>query len=200
MPVIADRVFGLMVQNDVEVRPGAWPSCSTRDRPGAEKRVDDRSNAFRIFDQFKMPARVYVKLAPWYQPVHDPRIDQRDDRVVISGQDQGGRPQPRQPRQTAPAEAGQQLIVIAPGRAQVRRHMQQLTGRSRVVARTAPVKLACDTGRVFRVLVASRGQHPEQDLRTPRYHEYARASCHQREAPHSFGMAQSELLREDSSP
>ena len=50
-------------------------------------------------------------------------------RQVVAGQDQGGRPQLRQPRQAGPAEAGDQLIEVAPGRAQPARDLLHATTR-----------------------------------------------------------------------
>src|SRR5580692_8659817 len=84
---------------------------------GVEERLHDRSDAFGVCGQLGVAAVIDMQLASGYQPVHDPRVDQRDDRVVVTGQDQGGLPQHRQPRQAGPAEAGQQLVVIAPLRA-----------------------------------------------------------------------------------
>src|SRR3954453_15709589 len=88
--------------------------CSFR----AEERLHDRSDAFRVCGQFQVAAMVNVQLAARDQPVHDPRVDQRDDRVVVAGQDQGGRPQPGQPGQAGPAEDGDQLVVVPPRGAQ----------------------------------------------------------------------------------
>src|SRR5437763_17209313 len=51
--------------------------CSFR----AEERLHDRSDAFRVCGQLEVAAMVDVQLAVRDQPVHDPRVDQRDDRV-----------------------------------------------------------------------------------------------------------------------
>src|ERR1700704_5734118 len=58
----------------------------------AKERLHDRSDASRVRGQLQVAAVVDVQPATRYQPVHDPRVDQRDDRVVVTGQDQGGRP------------------------------------------------------------------------------------------------------------
>src|ERR1700761_6547581 len=107
-----------------------------------KERLHDRGDAFRVCGQLQVAAMVDVQLAAWYQPAHDPRVDQRDDRVVVAGQDQGGRPQLRQPRQAGPAEDGDQLVVVAPGRPQPGGGVEQVPGHDRVFTRAAPVQLA----------------------------------------------------------
>ena len=112
---------------------GSFPGLALRcGEVGIEERLHDRGDAFGVGGQLEVAAVVDVQLAARYQPVHDPRVDQRDDRVVVTGQDQGGRPQLRQPRQAGPADAGEQLVVVAPGRAQAGRGVQQVTGHGRV--------------------------------------------------------------------
>src|SRR5208282_1772098 len=85
-----------------------------------EERLDDRGDAIRTRGQLEVAAIIDVQLAAGDQPAHDPRVDQRDDWVVVTGQDQRGLPQHRQPRQAGPAEAGEELVVVTPGRAQAR--------------------------------------------------------------------------------
>src|ERR1700736_1793285 len=60
-----------------------------------EERLHDGSEAFRVCGPLEVAAVVDVELAVRDQPMHDPRVDQRDDRVVVTSQDQGGPPQPR---------------------------------------------------------------------------------------------------------
>ena len=55
---------------------------------GIEERFHDRRQAFGAHAELEVPAVIDVKLAVRDQPVHDPRVDQRDDRVIISCQDQ----------------------------------------------------------------------------------------------------------------
>src|SRR5579875_998765 len=83
-----------------------------------EERLDHGGQASGVGGQLKMAARINVQLAARDQPVHDAAVDQRDDGVVVTGQDQRGRLQPAQTRQAGPAPRGQQLVVVAPGRAQ----------------------------------------------------------------------------------
>ena len=47
------------------------------------------------------------------QPVHDPGISQRDDRVVVAGHDQRRLREQRQERQAGPARAGRELVEVA---------------------------------------------------------------------------------------
>ena len=147
-----------------------------------------------------MAAVVDVQPTARYQPVHDAPVDHRDDRVVVTGQDQGWRPQLRQPRQAGPAEAGEQLIEVTPGRAQAGGGVQQVPGQGRVFARAAPVQLAGDAGRVSRVPVAPRREHAQQDPRTPGDHQRARPGRHQHQAAHPVRAAQRELLRQSATP
>src|SRR5579859_4438334 len=47
----------------------------------AEERLHDGSDAFCVGGQFEVAAVIDVQLTAWYQPVHDPPVDHRDDRV-----------------------------------------------------------------------------------------------------------------------
>ena len=47
------------------------------------------------------------------QRAHDPGVDQRDQRVVVPGEDQGGLPDERQGREARPADAGEELEEVA---------------------------------------------------------------------------------------
>src|SRR5260370_26650372 len=65
----------------------------------AEERLDRGGQASAVRGQVEVAAVVDVQPAAPDQPVHDPRVDQRDERIVVTGHDQGGRPQPGQQRQ-----------------------------------------------------------------------------------------------------
>ena len=65
-------------------------------------------------DQVKMAATVDRQLASRDEPVHDPRIDHGDDRVVVARQYQGELTHQRQRGEAGPADGGQQLVAIAP--------------------------------------------------------------------------------------
>jgi hypothetical protein len=54
---------------------------------GIEERLHDRCQTFGAGAELEVAAVIDVKLAVRDQPVHDPRVDQRDDRVVVTGQD-----------------------------------------------------------------------------------------------------------------
>src|SRR6478609_4473072 len=47
----------------------------------AEERLHDRGQAPGVGAEFQVAAAVDVQLAARYQPVHDPRVDHRDDRI-----------------------------------------------------------------------------------------------------------------------
>src|SRR5215469_15572336 len=73
--------------------PRNSPRCSlaTCDIIGSfriQERLHHRSDTFRGRGQLKMAAVLDMQLAARYQPVHDPCVDQRDDRVVVTRQDQ----------------------------------------------------------------------------------------------------------------
>ena len=51
------------------------------------------------------------------EPAHQPGVGQRDDRVVVPGQDQRRLPQSRQQRQAGPARRGGELVQVAARRA-----------------------------------------------------------------------------------
>src|SRR6201987_1631743 len=100
--------------------PRDSPRCSLAiwvivDSSRAEERLDRGGQASRVCGQLEVAAVIDVQLAPWYQPMHDPPVDHRDDRVVVAGQHQGARPQLRQPRQAGPADGGDQLGEVTPG-------------------------------------------------------------------------------------
>ena len=71
----------------------AWPSGVVRS--ASRNASTDRSDVFGVGGQLEVAAVINMQLTVGYQPVHDPRVDQRDDRVVVTGQDQGGLSQPR---------------------------------------------------------------------------------------------------------
>src|ERR1700734_4467331 len=48
-----------------------------------EERVDDRGDAVCVGGQLEGAAVIDVQFAAWYQPVQDPRVDQRENRVVV---------------------------------------------------------------------------------------------------------------------
>jgi hypothetical protein len=64
---------------------------------GIQEGLHDGRQALRAHAELEVAAVIDVKLAVRDQPVHDPRVNQRDNRVVVTGQDQRGRPQLAQP-------------------------------------------------------------------------------------------------------
>jgi hypothetical protein len=71
----------------------SW-SVSLGGEVGIQKGLHDGRQALGGGAELEVAAVIDVKLAVRGQPVHDPRVDQRDDRVVVTGQDQGGLVQP----------------------------------------------------------------------------------------------------------
>src|ERR1700722_19143834 len=120
---------------------------------GVEERLHDGAEAGGVGGQLEVAAAVDVQVAARNQAVHNPGVGDRDDRVVVTGQDQGGRPQLGQEGQAGPARGGQQLVVVPPGGAEAGGGVQQVTGHDRVFPGAAAVELAGDAGRVVGVPV-----------------------------------------------
>jgi hypothetical protein len=62
-------------------------------------------------------AVVHVQSRFPYQQVHQPRVDQRDDRVVVAGKDERVLAQQRQERHAGPAGGGGELVKVTARRA-----------------------------------------------------------------------------------
>ena len=147
-----------------------------------------------------MPAAVDVRARVRDAPLHDLRVDRRDDRVVVAGDDQRGLPDQPQHRQRAPAEPGQQLVVVAAVRAVPGAGAQHLGGALRVGAHGAAVELGGDPGGVAGVPVPARGEHPGQHLRPARHHDQPGAGADQHQPPALLGLGHRELLGEAAAP
>ena len=146
----------------------SWPGLAASVRSASRNASTTGAMRSGCAASSRWPPAIDVQLAARYQPVHDPRVGQRDDRVVVAGQDQGRRPQPRQPGQACPSGRRDQLVEVAAGRAQPGRRVQQVTCDRRVCARAAPVQMAGDARRVRGIAVAARREHVQQDLSVAR--------------------------------
>ena len=82
-----------------------------------EELLDHRRELVGLGDQRDVPAPVDVQAGVGEQPRHDPGVHDRDDRVVVPGDDQRRLPDQLQERQAAPARARGQLVVVAAPRA-----------------------------------------------------------------------------------
>ena len=147
-----------------------------------------------------MAAAVDRQLASRDQPVHHPRVDGRDDRIVVPRQYQGGLTYQRQQREAGPAEDGQRLVAIASGPYELCRGAQQLTGERRVVAHAAAVELTSDAGRTSMVAIAPRPQHAEQSAWVAGHHQAAWRASHQHESAYPCWAQDGEMLRQGASP
>ncbi len=59
---------------------------------GLKKLPDDLREFLRMCQQSQMPAMVDMQLRTWDQALHNPRVDQRDEWIVIASQNQGRLP------------------------------------------------------------------------------------------------------------
>ncbi len=132
--------------------------------------------------------------------MHHPRVDGRDDRIVVPRQYQGGLTYQRQQREAGPAEDGQRLVAIASGPYELCRGAQQLTGERRVVAHAAAVELTSDAGRTSMVAIAPRPQHAEQSAWVAGHHQAAWRASHQHESAYPCWAQDGEMLRQGASP
>src|SRR5918998_3704668 len=78
-----------------------------------EEPVDHRCELGRLGQQGEVPAGVDVRPRVGDPAAHDPRVDRRDERVVVAGDDQRRLSDQSERRQAAPARTGQQLVVVA---------------------------------------------------------------------------------------
>jgi len=134
------------------------------------------------------------------EPVHQPGIDQRDDRVVVSGQDERRLAQPRQERQAGPARRGGELVHVAARRADPvtvvhRRH--DLRG---IDSRQPAVEVAGDPLQVARVQVTPRCRQVHQDRRPGRHHRRTGRGRHEHEPAAPGPLEGGEVLGDAAAP
>jgi hypothetical protein len=145
-------------------------------------------------------AVVDVQLGVGQQPPHDVGVDQRDDGVVVAGQQQGGLADPGQQRQAGPAGAGGQLVQIAAPRAHAGAAVQQGSGPAGVDPDGPAVEVGGDPLGIARVQIPAGGRHPGQDLRPAGHHQHASAGGDQDQPPAAGALREGELLGQPAAP
>jgi hypothetical protein len=91
------------------------------------------------------------------EPVQQPGVDQRDDRIVVAGQDQCRLAQPRQERQAAPAHAGEELVQVPDGRPDPVAVVHDRRDPFRIVPRRPAVEIGGHPLQVSAIQVSARG-------------------------------------------
>lgn len=77
-----------------------------------EKLIHEGSHLLSFGEEQQVPSVEDVEPRMRNQVCHDPGIDGWNDRVIVSGQNQGRLREPMQPGQAGPTHACQQLLVI----------------------------------------------------------------------------------------
>ena len=199
-------LVGELLADGEEVRPEGFPEVLARDlrhcwlpsclrEVGIQERLHGGGQSGGVGGQLEVAAAVDVQLAP--------RISRCMIRALTSGMigssspariSVGGRSRGSHGRLVQPS-LGEQLVVVAAGRAEPRRGVQQVTGHGRVLPRAAAVQLAGHAGRVARVPVTPRREHAQQDARARRDHEHARRGRDQHQAAHPPGAGRRTAAR-----
>ena len=147
-----------------------------------------------------MPAVVGVQPGVRDERGQDAPVDVRDDRIVVTGQDQGRLAQQRQQRQRRPACPGGQLVQVAAGWADPGPPVQHAGHLVGVFPRGAAVQLAGDLPGVPRVHIppgsGQRGQHP----RAARHHQHPGTGGDQDDPAAAARLGQRELLGQRAAP
>jgi len=131
---------------------------------------------------------------------HQLGVGQRDDRVVVAGQDERGLAQQRQERHAGPARRGGELVQVAarhpdPVVAVHRRH--DLLG---IDPRQPAVDVAGDPLQVSAIQVTPRRHHVQEHRRPGRHHQGARRRRHQYQAAAPGPLEGGEVLSDPAAP
>jgi hypothetical protein len=131
---------------------------------------------------------------------HQPGVGQRDDRVVVAGQDERPLPQQRQERQAGPAGAREELVQVPAGRADpvavVHRRRDQLG----VLPRRTPVDRAGHPLQVAAVQVAPGRDHAREHPWPGRHHERPGRGGDQHQPAAAGALERGEVLRDAPAP
>ena len=165
-----------------------------------EKRIDDGCELVGLGQDAEVSAVVDVQLRVRDQGGLQPRVGDRDDRVVVAAHHQRRLPQEAQERQARPADHGRQLVVVAALGAGAGGAVQQGGTERGVGAHRAAVDLRGDLRGVRRVTVASRGGHDLQHAGTGRHHQCAGAGRDQHHPAYAPRRLHRQLLGQAAAP
>src|SRR5437016_10765301 len=132
---------------------GSGAACRGRDG-GREKLVDDWCEFPRTRPQSQVSIVEDVKLCTRDQALHDLRVDQWDERVVIAMENQGRLPECVEPGDAGPTHCSQHLIEVAKYAAQAR-GTGALVRQLGLCAHLPPVDVSAVLPHIDRVLVAT---------------------------------------------
>ena len=143
------------------------------------------------------PARDHVHAGVGQAGGEQPRVAQRNGRVLLARHDQGGPAQAVQPRQARPAGGGIELVGIAERVRRVREPGVRLLGQPPAIARRDPSGEVRQRQREQPRVVVARGRGEHQRRHRPwRHAAEAGAGGAQHEPPDPIRGAPRELLRE----
>ena len=200
------------VESRGQSRPGwttvsAWTERSikgllhARSSSSFEQEVVNDRRQRRLGEESKVAVVVDVQPRVWQQPGHDPRVRERDDRVIAAGEGSGSaavRMAVRagwSTRRRRAAGAGNHIAIrCASARAAV-----SWPGRVPCGA-AGPVQLGGDRGGVVGVAVPAGGDHLGQDPRVRGDHQRAGGGADQDQLAAAPAMLEGRLLRETTAP
>jgi hypothetical protein len=141
-----------------------------------------------------------VQLGVWDQPGQDASVDDRDDRVVVAGENERRLPDQAEKREAGPAGAGGQLVQVAADRSRADLVLEDREDVTRVLPGCAAVQETGDAGGVPGVTEAARREHAQQRGRLSGDHQDSGAGADQDQPAHPAPVLDRELLSERSTP
>ena len=134
------------------------------------------------------------------EPVHQPGIGERDDRVVVSGQDERRLAQPRQERQAGPGRRGSELVHVAARRADPVTAVHRRHDLRGIDSRQSAVEVAGDPLQVAGVQVTARCHQVPEDRRPGRHHRRARRGGDEHQPTAPGPLKRGEVLGDAAAP
>ncbi|MNL26651.1 hypothetical protein D3C87_1481880 [compost metagenome] len=164
-----------------------------------EEGRDDRCNGLRPGHQEQMAIADHMQLRIGNAPGQQAHVGQRNDRVVIAGQNQGRLMDPVQPVNTGPAQARQQLQVVTAPAAGTHLAGERLC-QCRVMAKSTAIDVRRDPRAIGRLDVTARSGHPPEHFGFGRQHGHARTRGGQDQFLATLRKIVGELLCQRSPP
>jgi hypothetical protein len=131
---------------------------------------------------------------------HQPGVGQRDDRVVVTGQDERPLAEQRQERHAGPARARGELVQVPARRADPVAVVHRGRDPLGVLPRRTAVDRAGHPLHVVAVQVAPRRDHARQHRRPGRHHQRAGRGGDQYQPPAPGALERGEVLRDRPAP
>jgi hypothetical protein len=134
------------------------------------------------------------------EQLHQPGVGQRDDRVVVAGQDERALAQQRQERHAGPARACGELVQVAERRADPVAVVHRRRDPLRILPRRSAVNRTGYPLQVAAVPVAPRRHHVREHRRPGRDHQRAGRGGDQHQPPAARALERGEVLRHRPAP